>query len=41
MAYLRVALRKNLFIDFLAEYFKKHYENAKCINFQFYNLKFS
>ena len=29
------------FIDSLAEHFKKNHENAKCINFQFYNLKFS
>ena len=41
MAYLRIALRKNLFIDSLAEHFKKDHENAKCINFQFHDLKFS
>ena len=38
MTYLRIALRKNLFIDSLAEHLKKSNENAKCINFQFHNL---
>ena len=38
MTYLRIALRKNLFIDSLAEHLKKNHENAECINFQFHNL---
>ena len=40
MAYLRIAIGENLFIDSLVEHFKKNHENAKCINFQFHNLKF-
>ena len=38
MTYLRIALRKNLFIDSLAEHLKKNHENPECINFQFHNL---
>ena len=39
MAYLQIALRKNPFIDLLAEHFKKNHENANSINFQFHNIK--
>ena len=38
---LQIVLQKNLLIDFLEEHFKQNLENAKCINFQFHNLKFS
>ena len=38
MAYLRVTLR---FINSLVVHFKENHENAKCIDFQFHNFKFS
>ena len=41
MAYLRVALRKNWFINTLVEHLKKNNENARSIDFQFHNHKFS
>ena len=41
VAYLWIALRKNLIIDSLVEYFEKNHKNAKCINFDSHNPKFS
>ena len=41
MAYLRLALRKNWFINSSKEHFKKNHENAKYIDFQFHNPKLS
>ena len=35
MAYVRIALRKNLFINYLAEYFLKNHENPKGTIFSF------
>ena len=40
MAYLRITLQKNRFINSLVQHSKNH-EHARCIDFQFYNLKFS
>ena len=35
MIYLRIALRKNLFLDSFAELFKENHENIKYIIFSF------
>ena len=40
MAYLRVTVQKNRFINSLVQHSKNH-EHATCIDFQFHNLKFS
>ena len=40
MAYLRVTVQKNRFMNFLVQKSKNH-EHATYINFQFHNLKFS
>ena len=39
MAYIRIPLRKNRFMDSLVEHFKENHESAKCIDLQFSNLK--
>ena len=42
MAYLRVTLRKNRFINHLVQHFQKIMNMLHaCIDVQFYNLKFS
>ena len=40
MAYLRVTVQKNRFLNSLLQHSKNH-EHATCIDFQFHNLKFS
>ena len=40
MAYGRIALRKNLFINYLVEYFLKNHENPKGTIFSFIILNF-
>ena len=40
MAYLRITVQKNRFMNFLEQQSKNH-EHATYIDFQFHNLKFS
>ena len=41
MPYLQITLQENQFINSLVEHIKENHENAKYINFQLHNFKFS